>query len=336
MRRDAIHFWALPAISALATILVAATVDPSDNWARLRAMPRQERQRLVENLQKFDLVYSSDQQRALRELDRRINELEPARQAQYLAALRRYHDWLGSLPDSVRDSLKEKAPGERMELITKLVKDHPVSHVATARFLKIVDVGDYSPFELAAIYQVWHSMSARERQEVEKMAPGPRRKAFLQKGEAGHVATALKRLAFDEVKWLSELEEFAEKRKTGFLLQELKSKADARPVEILRRQAINFHFLEKAHPTAVDPARLADFLASFPPWLQTCFDHHSPDEARRRLTIVYRLVFPPPHEIEEGSSRATPPADAPKVPGASPGAKKPGAKPSSAKGGSPF
>ena len=70
--------------------------------------------------------------------------------------------------------LKEKAPGERMELITKLVKDHPVTHAATARFLQFVDVGDYSPFELAAIYQIWHSMSPAERQQVEKM---PRRAA---------------------------------------------------------------------------------------------------------------------------------------------------------------
>ena len=167
-----------------------------------------------------------------------------------------------------------------MEFITKLVKDHPVSHAATARFLQFVDVGDYSPFELAAIYQVWHSMTASERQQVEKLPAGPRRKAFLQKGEARRVATSLKRQGFDEVKWVTELEAFAENRKIGFLLQELKSKEDARPGEILRRQAINLHFLEKERPSEVDPDRLADFLASFPPWLQTCFDHHSPDEAR--------------------------------------------------------
>ena len=63
----------------------------------------------------------------------------------------------------------------------------------------------------------------------------------------------MKRQAFDEVKWVTELEAFAENRKIGFLLQELKTKEDARPGEILRRQAINFHFLEKARPSAVDP-----------------------------------------------------------------------------------
>lgn len=338
LRHDAIRFWALPALSALATILVAATVGPSDNWARLRAMPQHERQRLVENLKKFDLVYSPDQQRALRELDRRINELEPARQAQYLSALRRYRNWLESLPDTKQDALKQKTPGERMEMITRLVRDHPVAHAKTARFLQFIDVGDYSPFELAAIYQVWQTMSASERQQVAKLQPGPRRKAFLQKGEARQVAAALKRQAFDEVKWIGELEDYAERGKAGFLLQELKNKEDARPGEILRRQAINLHFLERARPSPVDPARLADFLGAFPPWLQTCFDHHSPDEARRRLTVVYRLVFPPGHEFKESPKRASPAASggAAKVPGAAPEARKPTAKPSTATGPSPF
>ena len=221
----------------------------------------------------------------------------------------RYHNWLDSLPDTdSRIALKEKAAGERMELIAKLVKEHPVvTHAATPRFLQFVDVGDYSPFELAAIYQVWQLMSASERQRVEKLPPAPRRKAFLQKGEARQVAAALKRQGFDEVTWVNELETFAENGKIGFLLQELKSKEDARPGEILRRQAINLHFLEKARPTAVDPDRLADFLASFPPWLQTCFDHHSPDEARRRLTVVYRLVFAGArHQSQRGSETRRP------------------------------
>ena len=67
--------------------------------------------------------------------------------------------------------------------------------------------------------------------------------------------------------------------------------------EILRRQAINYYFLEHP-PKSVTPERLADFLAAFPPWLQSAFDTHPPDEAQRRLTIVYRLVFPHPAEIK--------------------------------------
>ncbi len=188
MRRHTIRFWGLPAISALATMLVAASVDPSGNWDRLRALPLDAQQRLVENLQKFDLLYSPEQQRTLRDLDRRINELDSTQQVLYLATARRYHNWLDSLPEKKQDELKEKPPGERMDLIKKLLKDHPVPRASTARFLQFVDVGDYSPFELATIYQVWQSMPAAEKQQVERMQPGPRRKRFFGKEDAKKIA----------------------------------------------------------------------------------------------------------------------------------------------------
>ena len=65
----------------------------------------------------------------------------------------------------------------------------------------------------------------------------------------------------------------------------------------MRRQAINYYFSEHP-PKSVTPERLSEFLAAFPPWLQSAFDPHPPEEAQRRLTIVYRLVFPHPSEIK--------------------------------------
>lgn len=277
------------------SLLVAAKVDPNDKWAQLRGLPRGARQRLVENLRKFDLVYAADQQKALRDLDRQVNDLDPGRRAHYLAALHRYHDWLDALPETKQDGLKQKALGERMELIKKLLKDHPVSGASTARLLQFVDVGDYSPFELAAIFQIWKSMSPDERQKVEKMQPIPR-KSFLAREEAKLVEASLKRQGFDEAKWVADFETFGGNHKNAFPLQDPKSKQDARTGEILRRLAINFHLL-KSRPKSVDPSRLDHFLASFPPWLQSSFDHYSPDEAIRRLTVVYRLVFPPGQEF---------------------------------------
>ncbi len=38
----------MPVISGLATILVAAAIDPDRNWVRLRSLPSVERQKLVE------------------------------------------------------------------------------------------------------------------------------------------------------------------------------------------------------------------------------------------------------------------------------------------------
>jgi hypothetical protein len=333
-KRDATRFWGLPIMAAVATMLMAATIDPSGDRLRLQAMPRIERQRLVENLQKFDMLYSADQQQILRDLDHRFNELDPERQAQYLAALRRYHNWLHQLPELKQAELKEKAPGERMALVKKVVAEYPTAPGATAKFLQFVDVGDHSPFELAAIYQLWQALSPGERQQIEKALPGTRRQMLYKTAEKKKISSEIKPAAGDEEQWISEFKSGVRVHRQA-LLNLLE--ADTVGTEILRRQAINFHFLEKKNQVkAVTTERLAGFLASFPPWLQSSFDHYPPDEARRRLGVVYRLVFPPGSEIKFGSptpassagakSKPAPPRAAPQPAGKTPA--EPGTPPS--------
>ena len=41
------------------------------------------------------------------------------------------------------------------------------------------------------------------------------------------------------------------------------------------------------------------FEAALPPWYRGEFDHLPPEEARRRLTILYRLVYPFPSDMPE-------------------------------------
>jgi hypothetical protein len=331
IRRPKVRHWSLPVISAVATILIAATVDPERNWARLRALPPSERQRLDENLRKFDLLYSPDRQQTLRDLDRRINETEPGGQAQYLAALHRYHNWLNLLPETKQEELKSTPPAERMALVKKLVRDYPVAKAVPAQFLRFIDVGEDSPFELAAIYNIWNTLEQDERHQVEQVPRGPRRRIELFKlGEKHNLPREIKPDDFDEERWAGELKSFAERNRPALLLEDMRKTQAARRQEILRRQMINFHYLGKDHhPKAVTPARLAEFLASFPQWLQSSFDHYPPDEAKRRLTIVYRLVFPPPSEIKakQRAAAATPaPATTTKPGGSSRGKQKPATK----------
>jgi len=317
----------LPLISAVATILIAATIDPEKNWARLRALPPNERQRLDENLRRFDLLYSPDQQQHLRDLDRRVNESEPTRQVEYRAALRRYHNWLNLLPETKQEELKQTPPAERMVLVKKLLRDHSAPKGVSAQFLRFIDVGEDTPFELAAIYKIWDTLNPDERRQVEQVPRGPRRREALFKlGDKRDLPREIKPDGFDEERWAGELEAFARKNRPALLLEELKKKQEARRQEILRRQMINYHYLEKDHqPKPTTPERLAEFLALFPLWLQGSFDHYPPEEAKRRLTIVYRLVFPAPSEIKS-TQRASgaPPAAAPATkPGLSRGAQKP-------------
>ena len=331
IRRPRVRRWGLPFISTVATILIAATVDPEKNWARLRALPPNERQRLDENLRKFDLLYSPGQQQSLRDLDRRINEIEPTRQAEYLAALHRYHNWLNLLPETKQEELKQAPPAERMALVKKLLNDHPIPKAGAAPFLRFVDVGEDTPFELAAIYKIWETLNREERTEVEKVPRGPRRhNKLFELADKHDLPHEIKPDDFNEERWAGELEAFARKNRPLLLLEELRKKQEARRQEILRRQLINFHYLEKDHhPKGVTPERLAEFLALFPPWLQSSFDHYPPEEAKRRLTIVYRLVFPPPSEIKATQRAAAAPPAAPAAttkPGSSRGKQKPAPK----------
>jgi len=324
----------LPAVSALATILVAAAFDPDRNWARLRELPGEQRLKLVDTLKKFDLLYTRERQQALRDLDRRINELDPAKRAEYFAVLRRYHNWLNRLPEKKQDELMDKPVDERLSLVKKLLAEYPVPRATTVRFLQITDLGDYSPFELAALFKIWQVLPPERRRPIEKLAALPKRHEALFAWGAEHDSPReIKPADFDDKHWLSKFETFAQKKRPALLFNELKKKQEGIRAEIVRREAINYYFLEnRPLPNAVAPERLVDFVAAFPPWLQSAFDSYPPDEARRRLTIVYRLVFPSPLEMKASPRPSTPPAgtNAPR------GAQSPAGKRQAAPGISPF
>jgi hypothetical protein len=318
LKHPGLRVWAVPAASTLVVVLVAAGVDMDQNWARLKGLPLDQRAKLVENLKKFDLVLTSDQQTALRDLDRRIFELPLDQQAEYLTALRRFHNWLNRLPENSREEVLSAPPAERMALVQKLVGQHPSPRADTPRFIKIADPGEYSVFELAAIYKIWQVLSPAQRQEVERVPLGPpRREKLMTLGELKEIPREIQPDGFDEKHWIGRLEEQWKKARALLPLEELKKKQQPRWMQIARRQAINLYFLAHA-PAAVTSERLEQFAAGFPSWVETTFDPYPPDEARRRLTIVYRLVFPAGSEIKP----AGPPAGAGKgqAQGRAPGA----------------
>ena len=314
-----IRRWSLSAISALAMILVAAGVDLDQNWTRLRALPREQRLKLIENLRRFDLVLKPEQQQSLRDLDRRITELPPEQRAHYRAALRRFDNWLNHLPENRRDELLDKPPEERMPIILRMVAgNNPVPKVETGRFLQIADIGEFSPFELAAIFKIWELLTPAQRQAVEKKPGIPQRLEELFKlGKTKGIEREIKPAAFDEEQWLTAMETHLREKRPALLLDDLKKKADPRRAQILRRQAINYYFLDRKQ-VAVKSDRLAAFVAAFPTFVQSSFEQYPPDEAQRRLTIVYRLVFPPGEEMKPVPAASLPPAaarSAPSTPG---------------------
>jgi hypothetical protein len=329
-------------VSTLAVVLVAAVVDPDPNWARIRALPPAERTKLLQNLRKFDLELAPDKQQAILELDRQIAQLDPERRARYLWVLRRYHDWLDSIPENKREEVLAQPPDDRLAMIRKLVTPYPVPTSETPELLRVAEVGEISPFELASAFRIWEEANATQRGRVEaKKQVRGRRKALLELGGAlkSHIPKETRPPDFDEAHWVGVLEAYWRNKRPEMLFPDaprnkLEEAAKKNPNfelirrEIHRRQAINLYTI-KTPVHAVDPDKLAQFLTALPPWLQSAVDQYPPDEARRRLTWAYRLVFPHPEEYgsarhtANSPSRSAPPAATSKKSGASPARRKP-------------
>jgi hypothetical protein len=336
IKHHPVRLCGLAAISAVATMLVAAVADPGGNWTRLRALPSDQRQKLSESLKKFDLLYTPAQQESIRDLDRRLNELDPAKRSEYFAVLRRYHNWLNRLPEKRQTELTDAPASERLAMVKKLLDDYPVPRTKTGQLLQIMDVGDYSPFELAALFKIWQGLKPEQQSQIARIAAiAKRHAAMFELGAEQKIAAEIRPPEFDEKRWAGEFESFARAKRPLLLLADVKKKQEPMRGEILRRQAINYYFL-KNRPHAVNPDRLADFLAAFPPWLQSAFDPYPFDEVRRRLTIVYRLVFPFPAEIQASPQPAAPQAVGRPGPSSGRGAPGPKGKGQARPGGSPF
>lgn len=302
--RQALRVCVLPALVALATILIAAGSDLEANRNRLKALPVEQRKKLVDNLLRFDAVLTSEEQRAARELDRKIHELPVGQQSEYLAALRRYHNWLARLPDDQRDAILRVSPGERMAAIKKVASlpRYTIPRDVTPGFLQVAQIGEHSPFELAAIYKIWQALTPAQRKEVEKPVNNAGRlQVLFRLGAAKDLPRAIVPEGYDEEQAVAELGSYLKKGHSALVGEVQKKQNEARLAEVARRQAINLHYLSEAPKGAIKrvaPERLAQFVATFPWWLQSAFESYPPDEARRRLTIIYRLVFPAPSEIK--------------------------------------
>jgi hypothetical protein len=339
-------------LCAVATIVSIGAADQAkEALAVLRSMSVEERNQLEAKLNRFEQVASPEQQKAIRALDERIAAMPEEEGRHYLSVLRRYHNWLGSLPETVRTTLLSRPVSERIAQIASLSNRHTIPPGGPPRWLRLTDGGMVSLLDLAAILKVWREMTPEERREVESPPPGRRRLEMLLRNARGKRALReVHPAGFDEAEWTTKaesgLKEIAPqdpelidamaklKAETSRLKAESgKSKSDIEAAfekarhNRLRREAIHLYFQEHP-PRPVDPGNLLRFRAAMPPWIQAAFDSLPPDEARRRLSTIYRLVYPDGEFKEEVGGKPKPapvvergpgPARPSSPPGSSPG-----------------
>ena len=147
-------------------------MNPSPDSGRMS--PEQRRQ-IEAKLRRFDQVLTPEQQKALRAIDDRIGKLPSEEGQHYLAVLRRYHNWLNSLPETVKTNYLSRPASERIAQIKSLIARYPIPTGISPRWIWFADGGSASLIEQAAIFKVWKEMTPEQRREVENPPAGKRR-----------------------------------------------------------------------------------------------------------------------------------------------------------------
>ena len=166
-------------------------------------------------------------------------------------------------------------------MIRKLVAEYPVPEAETPRFLRIADLGEFSPFELASAFKIWQAASPAQREKVEA-SPGdrsPQGRSSQLGSRLKHRSRETKPADFDEEKWIGLLEEYWHSTRPVMLLDEVtknevdrseeaaKKKQEAIAGQILRRQAINLYFRQD-EAAGRRSGSAGAVRRGLPPWLQ--------------------------------------------------------------------
>jgi hypothetical protein len=268
----------------------------SDNWDRLRAMPREQRMALWGKLREFDALGAAERS-AIRRLDEQIAELTPTEKANYWSVLRRYHHWLAGLTEQQQSELKAASPAERMRLVTKFRGQERTGadRDSTPMVLQIFDFSGVPPIETAHRLKAWFDLPAEKRVEIEALDSSAEQQDRLHKLAQFVKFPPIHRLTkTEEDELLKKLDEHVQL--SDLPINPLKKQDPTKSEKARRRLAMNYYFLEHP-PAAVDPDHLMRFASALPTCIREVFDHLPPEEARRRLTILYRLVFPAGTEL---------------------------------------
>ena len=312
----------LPCAFALALIALAA--DEPSGEIRLEGMPVEHRRQLAETLTRFDAL-PDDDQATVRTLDEAIARLDPAVQARYRVVLRRYHAWISGLDEAKRAELA-KAPtvDAKLGLIAKWRKaERQADEKAKSRMILGVhpgDLGSMPPIEMANLLRIWFSLNDKEKARVEAIPTIPNRVFELRRlGFASQFqfqrfppqdeAPIVARLeANDRVKTIfpgfykRKEKEQAPEPATGKKKAELRPGVLANPVHSLAESV----YFNDHPPIPVSKANLDRFEADLPHWFRSSIHPLPPEDANRRLTIVYRLIYPHPAEMPAPKPKADP------------------------------
>lgn len=276
-------------------------------------MPVEQRQALAKKLKQFDSL-SQDAQASLRLLDSQLSELEPALRARYLDTLRRYHLWRLRLSEEQRRKLDAASPDKRLELVKQLRSQVPPIASPNESINQIqVGLSATSLKETTFLLRTWGQLDKAERKQVEAAKDLGSRLKLMESLAARH---GIQKFAgSDDTQFAIDLDRlekaFAKRIEANSKASASKRKTDPRKLlEGLALKKSDLRFLRNHEPGRIDQSRLERFEKQIPDWIRETMDSLPPDAARRRLRVLYRLVYPteeiaePPSNSEPNASKA--------------------------------
>ncbi len=301
----------------------AGTPLESEHWLRLESMPRERRNALAGRIRAFDSL-PRDKQDAIRAIDENLAAESPEARENDLTVLRRYHLWLRRLPESQRDELVALSTEPKLKLVEKLYAEERSTRTRRLPYFVIAEFGSVSPFVLADQIKVWFALSEPQKETIRKLNEPERLRKLSQ------FANDLK---VDPVKKPSPQATeslLAHVSKTR-LYPFVKKFEDAKKDESVKARLLDHYYFLENRPKPARPEKILQFDDSLPFWIRSSFDTLPPDEARRRLTILYRLVFPDGEMPDAKTKAAQSPAPSakPAVNATVPASPGPAANPSS-------
>jgi hypothetical protein len=303
----------------------AARADDAENLERLRSMPPEQRRALERKLQELEAL-PSEQKEAIRKLDAQLAALEPETRAKYLSVMRRYHVWRRTLKTSQQKAIDELPTVEkRLEKIVQICKENQRGGSDTAKVDLIqLELSTMSLRKTAYLLKIWAVLTKEEREELRK-TPADRRLAKLDSYAPDH---EIPQPDYPQATIQQIMIEIAKQRQeaprkgggAGKARAETKAalaaarKKDEENAHRLFDRRENARSLQKNEPGPIDATALRKFDENMPAFLRATLDPLPPDAARRRLRVLFGLVFPPGTKADkipdalDPSSKPTPAA----------------------------
>lgn len=249
----------------------------SADLGRLQAIPLEQRRAYWETLQEFDRL-PADRRRAIEDLDRRLQDMPPEERDRYLATLHRYAVWHRAQPPSRQAELAELDIDDRVARFRLYWADGRTGRepAPIALFLQSPVLTPLGLIDSAYLLRVWFAVTPEQRREIQAIKPFD---AKVQQLTARAAELQMDR-DFSPVR--DQLET---------LRSQARPKAEAGDGEqALLRRAEAGYFLQH-EPRTLPTAERLRFDAVLPDWFQDTTVLLPADVARRRLDLLYELVF---------------------------------------------